>query len=589
MPPVLAAGHDLPPPKNPWLAWFYRRVPAFDSLRAYGVPELRADFVAGLTVAAVAVPQAMAYGIAAGIPAEYGLYTAIVMTIAGALFDSSRQLVNGPTNATSIATLSAIAFVSAEGKVDAAILLAFLVGAVQLTITFLKLGDLTRYISHSVVVGFTAGAGTLLVLEQLKNLFGLKAMGDAHDYFLKRLWLTLTEGGDVHWPTFAMGMAAIVLTVALRWVKGRLNWPLLPEFLITVIVLAGVTWFFRIDELGVKVVGEIPAGLPSFAVPHLDLALMRDLAPSALAIAVLGLLEAMAMAKGIAAVTGQRLDPNQQCLSEGLANFTGSFFHCIPGSGSLTRSAINQQAGAASQWSGVWSALAVALIVMWFGPEARYIPKAVLAGLLVVTAWRMVDRAWIAYAVRATRFDAIIVAATALSAIAISIEFCILIGVFLSFLLAVPRTGNIHITEFCATPDGHTHERLPTDEPDARIRIFGLEGELFFGSNASLERAFDRISAQLSKGQVLVLRVKRLRNPDAVGLHMLTDFVQKLEKRGVHVLLCGVREDLHQALTRTGHIHHITPEHFFAEQAVRQTSTMMAIRYARELVTREAA
>ncbi|MEO8606083.1 MAG: SulP family inorganic anion transporter, partial [bacterium] len=190
----------------------YRFIPALDSLRRYTASDARADAVAGLTVAAVAVPQAMAYAMVAGVPAEYGLYTAIVMTAVGAVFDSSRQLINGPTNAISIAVLSAIAIVDGpEQKIQAAILLAFMVGSIQLAITMCRLGDLTRYISHSVIVGFTAGAGSLLVLDQLKNLLGMHAMGDAHATFLYRFWLTMIYGGGIHPATAAIGFGTVAL------------------------------------------------------------------------------------------------------------------------------------------------------------------------------------------------------------------------------------------------------------------------------------------------------------------------------------------------------------------------------------------
>src|SRR5688572_23696101 len=179
------------------LAVLYGLVPAVDWLRRYGVAEARADLVAGVTVAAVAVPQAMAYAMVAGLPAQYGLYTAIVMTAVGALFDSSRQLINGPTNAISIAMLSALAVVSPEQRITAAILMAFLIGSIQTGITLLRLGDLSRYISHAVIVGFTAGASVLLVLDQLKNALGLKSQGHPSDHFLKRFYLTMTEGGAV--------------------------------------------------------------------------------------------------------------------------------------------------------------------------------------------------------------------------------------------------------------------------------------------------------------------------------------------------------------------------------------------------------
>jgi MFS superfamily sulfate permease-like transporter len=293
---------------------------------------------------------------------------------------------------------------------------------------------------------------------------------------------------------------------------------------------------------GVAVVGDIPATLPSFRVPNLSAPNLRDLAESALAIALLGLLEAIAMAKAIAAVTGQRLDLNQQCLSEGLANFTGSFFQCMPGSGSLTRSAINQQAGARTQWSGVVSAVAVALIMLVFAPYARFIPRSALAGLLMLTAARMVNLHDLRYHVRTSRFDAVIVAVTAISAFAISIEFCVLIGVFMSFLLAVPRTGHMQLTEFVVTEDRTVAERQRGDTACTRMLIFGLEGEMFFGAGSSLEHHLDTVDDRVTpETQAVVLRLKRARNPDAVGMALLEQAVDRWRARGVMVVLCGVR------------------------------------------------
>jgi len=572
-------------PASPRRERLYRLVPAFDSLRHYPPSNLRADGLAGLTVAAVAVPQAMAYAMVAGLPAEYGLYTAIVMTAVGALFSSSRQLINGPTNAISIALLSVIAAVPVDQKPQVAILLAFLVGAIQLGITLLRLGDLSRYISHSVIVGFTAGAGTLLVLDQIKNLFGMQSMGDTHDHFLYRLWQTLVEGGGIHAETAAIGLGAIALVISLRWLKGRLGLPFLPELLLVVVLMAALVNAFGLDARGVRVVGEIPAKLPAAALPLLAPEQIREFASGALAIALLGLLEAIAMAKAIAGVTAQKLDMNQLCLSEGLANFSGSFFQCMPGSGSLTRSAINQQAGAVTQWSGVVSAAAVAVIMLAFAPFARFIPRAALAGILMVSAWKMVDWRALHYHLRATRFDAAIVAATAFAAVFISIEFCVLIGVMMSFLLAVPRAGRMLLTEFVLTAEGGVHERLPDDEPCGHILIFGLEGEMFFGATAALEQHFTAIEDRVTPStQVLVLRVKRARSPDAVGLSLLDAFLERMKSRGVHVLLCGVRPEFARNMDKTGLTERLG-ERVFLEQPVRQTSTLLAIRHAYQILT----
>lgn len=572
----------IAPPANA-SARLFRLVPALDSLRTYSLATARADLLAGLSVAAIAVPQAMAYATIIDVPPEYGLYTAIVMTTVGALLDSSRQLINGPTNAISIATLSAVATFAPEDKIGAAVLLAFLIGAFQIAVSLLRLGDLTKYVSHSVIVGFTAGASVLLVLDQAKNFLGLPAAGGPHDHFLLRFWLTLT-GGELHAPTVAVGAATLALALALRWMKKLLGWALFPEFLVAVLAAGAATYALDLEAAGVRVVGDIPSAFPRPHVPGFDWERMRELAPSALAIALLGLLEAIAMAKSIALVTGQRLDLNQQCLSEGAANLAGSFFRCIPGSGSLTRSALNQQAGAKTQWSGVVSAVAVAATMMLFAPYARFIPRAALAALLMLTAARMVNLKELRYYVRVSRFDAVVVAVTAISAIAISIEFCVLVGVVFSFLLAVPRMGRMQLTEFVVGEGGVIHERLPSDVPCPSVLVFGLEGEMFFGSATSLEEHLDAIEARvLPETRVVVLRMKRARNPDAVGMMTLEGFLDRMAARGVRVIMAGVRKELNAVLVRTGLRAKLADDQVFLEQPVRLTSAMAAVRHACEL------
>jgi SulP family sulfate permease len=565
------------------LEWLFQVVPALDSLRSYSLRSLRLDTQAGLTVAAVAVPQAMAYASVAGLPPQYGLYTAIVMTAVGALFDSSRQLINGPTNAISIALLSALSAVPPEQKAAYAVLMALLVGVVQTGITLLRLGDLTRYISHAVIVGFTLGAAVLLVLDQSKNLLGLPSAGQATDHFLVRFGLTMRHVGDANWWTVALGAGTVVLVLLLRRLGARLG-VRLPELLLAVLAAAGVVWAFGLTDKGVQIVGALPGSLPGFALPEVRAERLRELAGGALAIALLGLLEALAMAKAIAAQTGQKLDINQQCLSEGLANVTGSLFHCFPGSGSLTRSAINQQAGAVSQWSGVIAAAAVAATVLLFAPVAYYIPRAALAGLLIVAAARLVDRKQLLYHLRATRFDAGIVIATALAAVVVSVEFCILIGIFLSFLLYVPRAGHVHLTELTLTPERVIRERLPADEPCGRMLLFSLEGELFFGSAPDLEQHLAAVEKRAGPGvRVVVLRLKRVRNPDAVCLGLIESFLGRMEARRVPVLLCGVRDDLAKVL-RASRLEAKLAGRLFLEVPGLPSSTLEAVRHAYDLL-----
>jgi SulP family sulfate permease len=565
-------------PTHPVARFVCRRVPAINALRGYSLTGLRADFFAGLSVAAVAVPQAMAYAVAAGVPPVYGLYTAIVMTAVGALFASSRQLINGPTNVISIAVLSALAVLPPDQKLAGAFALAFLVGVFQTLITLLRLGDLTRYISHSVVVGFTLGASLLLVIDQMRNLLGWAPVGAARTHFLLRTWQTWTQSGPPHTATLFIGIGAIVLVLGLRALKKALGWVLFPELLVTVVAAASVVAALRLDLRGVRVVGTIHGRLPTLSWPQIPLAYWRELSESAMAIATLGLLEALAMAKYLAGRTGQKFDLNQQCLSEGLANLAGSLFQCIPGSGSLTRSAINHQAGAHSQWSGIWSAVSVLLIMVLFAPYAHFIPSSALAGILMVTAMGMVDWQALPFHLRATKFDAFIVLTTAVAAVGVSIEFCIVIGVFASFLLAVPRAGRMTRTEFVVHPNGVIRERVDEEPVNPHLLLFGLEGELFFGSTMALEEHLDWFEARAAAGvKVIVLRVKRLRNPDAVGMREIDQFIRRLQAMGVRVILAGVRRDLLDGLRAAGALDALQADQVFSERQKSGSSTMEAV------------
>ncbi len=565
---------------------FFKLVPALESLRTYSSRTLLLDTMAGLTVAAVALPQAMAYAQIANIPPQYGLYTAIVMTAVGALFDSSKQLINGPTNAISIAVFSALVGFSEAERIPAFILLTLMVGLVQISISLFRLGDLTRYVSHAVIVGFTTGAAVLIALDQLKNLLGLPAAGTGEDHFLKRVWLTLQHIEQTNQVALWIGLGTIAIALTLRWINSLLGIRL-PDLLLAIICVTVIVGNRQLDNQGLKIIGNIPAKLPSFEAPEIKWSTIHSLASNSLAIALLGLLEAISMAKAIATQTRQKLDMNQQCLSEGLANVAGSFFQCFPGSGSLTRSTINQQAGARTQWSGVISAVAVALTVLLFAKYAYYIPKAGLAGILMLSAWRLVDRHQLVYYLRTTRTDAWIVALTAISAVAVSVEFCVLIGVFLSFVLYVPQAARAHLTELVVSKERVIRERMDSDLVCTRIRIFSLEGDLFFARAPELEQHLDEIADTVQDGvRVIVLRMKRVRNPDAVCMSVLDHFIERMHAAEVSVLFCGVRPDLMRVIDSSGLARRLGLERVFVFQETGEfwTSTLEAVRFAYEII-----
>jgi SulP family sulfate permease len=566
-------------------------VPAIESLKTYSLQSLRKDFFAGLTVAAVAVPQAMAYALIFHLPVEMGLYTAIVMTAVGALLDSSKQLINGPTNVISIAMLSALTLAFGEYSSltverqqewqNAAIMMALMIGAIQTGIALFRFGDLSRFISHSVIIGFTIGASILLLLGQIKSVCGLKSVGDVHDHFLVRFYRTMTEGGSVHWPTLGISLFTIATVLTINAINKRLRWSL-PALLLALVASGTLLWLVDSKrELGVELLDQVPRKLPAFEIPTIDWNLLRTLSSSALAIAFLGLLEAMAMAKAIASKTGQKLDMNQQCLSEGVANLVGSFFRCFPGSGSLTRSYINHAAGAVSQWSGVISAAGVTATILIFAPLAQYIPRAALSGVLILTASRMIEPRAVIYAAKATRFDLFIMVATALSAIFISIEFCILIGVVLSFALYVPRAAKIHVSELTLTSTRIIREATKNDPLCAYVRILNIEGEMFFGCAPELEKKIREFESSLPDTlETVVLRLRRANNPDAVGIKIMEDFVLRMKSRGVTLVFSGVQSNMAEVMRNVGLDLVVGKDNIFREEAEVWASTFNAVKKA---------
>lgn len=514
---------------------------------------LRKDVLAGMTVAAISAPQAVAYALIAGVSPRFGLYSAIVVTAVASIFGSSSHLINGPSNAISLVVFSALAFFEPDARSDAfeaMFLLAVMVGCIQILIAVFKLGDLTRYISESVVIGFMAGAGLLVALGQVGNVLGVGEKGSGHQAIVHRLWLTLRAAPDFNPRALAVGIATIVLVVLTRRALTRLRWPRVDMLAALVVVTVACTRLgWTTASAGatplIAVIGTVPSNLPSLHVPQIRFEWVPKLGGSAMAIAVLGLLEAIAIAKSIATETGQVLDYNQQCLAEGLANLAGGFFQCLPGSGSLTRSAINHQAGAVTRVSGLVAAAVIAVIVTLLAPAARYIPKAALGGLLIVIAARLIDRRRLVYAMRASLYDGGLVLVTALSAVFLSVEFSILVGVAVSILLFVPRAARLKMTELVLTDSRIVRAPRPGDSTCRWVRIHDLEGELFFGAAAELEHHFDTLRAHVAEGaRVLVLRLRRTRNPDLVCLEHFERFARDLQHRGVAVILTGVGADV---------------------------------------------
>ncbi len=449
----------------------------------------------------------MAYALLAGVDPRYGLYSAIVVTAAASIFGSSSHLINGPTSAISLVVFGALSIFDPGQSIEAAeamFLLATMAEAVQIFIAVFRLGDLTRYVSESVILGFMSAAALLLALGQVGNALGVRDKGNGAQHLLQRLWLSLTAGDPVNAKAVIVTLATLLLALLLRSLVRRYKLPQFDLLAVLVVVsvavyLAGWTTVGPDGRTAIGIAGVVPAGLPGPHIPVVTLHTALDLSPDAVAIAFLGLLEALAIAKSIANKSGQRLDFNRQCLAEGLANFTGGFFQCLPGSGSLSRSAINFQAGGATRFSGIITAAFVAIAVILLAPLARYVPKAALAALLLLTAARLIDLKRVAFTIRASRMDAGVLAVTAVSAIAFGLDQAILIGVALSILLFVPRAAKLKVSELIVDEQDVVRVKLPADPANHGFVLFDLEGELFFGAAPELDRAFARVRRETGK------------------------------------------------------------------------------------------
>lgn len=558
----------------------------------YDTKLFRADLIAGLTVAAIAVPQGMAYALLAGVDPRYGLYSVIVVTLVASIFGSSSHLINGPTSAISLVVFSALSIFEPEQRVEAAeamFALGIMIGAIQIAIAVLRLGDLTRYISESVILGFMAAASVLLALGQIANTLGIKEKGTGAQHIFHRLWLTLTTGDAVNPKAVAISLGALILAIVLRGIVKRYR--LLQFDMLAVIVVLGVVAYLAgwtvpgpSGKSAVGVAGIVPAALPTFHIPAIKLKWLWDLSTDAFAIAFLGLLEALAIAKAIANETRQPLDYNRQILAEGLANLAGGFFRSLPGSGSLSRSAINYQAGGATRFSGVLTAGFVALALLALAPLAKYVPKPALAALLLLTAARLIDFKRLAYTIRASRPDAAIVIVTGIAGLVFGLDQAILIGVALSIVLFVPRAAKLKVTELIVDEQLVVRARRHDERASDGLLIYDLEGELFFGVAPELERTFNEIGSRIETDNVrkLLLRLKRVRNPDVVMLEQLEHFLKDVQRRGVDVWLAGVRPDLTAALHRLGFETWFPPERILPHGAEDYSATLSALRQIRE-------
>jgi sulfate permease, SulP family len=392
----------------------------------------RADVLAGLTGAIVVLPQGVAFATLAGMPPEYGLYSAMVPCVIAALFGSSRAMVTGPANAISLtilAIMAPFAVVGSERYVALVLTLTFMVGIWQLLLGLARAGKLTQYVSHTVIVGFTAGAAILIINSQIRNFFGVDISRGANVWQTMQQFVQLLS--HIHWPTVAVGIATLV--------AARIWQPLnryVPAMLIAVIAGALFAFGLRATEAAwiTKTVDALPGALPRLSVPDLSIDTLKLLFIPSIAMTLLAIAEAVSIAQALARKRGEPFNGNQEFIGQGLANTVGSFFSAYPCSGSFNRSGVNVAAGAVTPLSAICAALFLVFILFFVAPLAQFLPLAAVAAILFLVAWNLIDRREIHHLLH-DKFERITLIATFVATLTLPLEWAILLGVAASLLV----------------------------------------------------------------------------------------------------------------------------------------------------------
>lgn len=524
---------------------------------------LTRDLTAGLTVALVAIPQSLAYAQLAGLPAHYGLYAALLPTIVGALFGSSAQLSTGPVALTSLLSAASIAPLAAQGGekfIMYAILLALLAGIIQLGLGLMRLGLLLNFLSHPVLMGFINAAAILIPFSQLSSLLGINAKKG--DYFIFDLIAILGHLGETHLPSLALGGGAIVLLLLFR--RYRPKWP---GVLIVVAIATAISYFTSFAKYGGKVVGAIPAGLPSIDIPEFDWDPAMELLPAAFVVALISFMEATSSSKVIAMKTRRAWDENQELIGQGLAKIAGAFNHCMPVSGSFSRSALNLQAHAASGLSSVFCALFVLVTLLLFTPYLHHIPKPVLAAVIMLAVFSLLNLPALRQAWRANKDDGIAAYGTLLATLAFApnIQNGILAGIIVSMALYLYRGTRPRAVIAGLHTDGTLRDAARFNLPPLheKIGVLRFDASLNFVTASQFEDAIIDLQRDRPGLKFILVAAGGINDMDATGVFMLQDLASRLKQDGIVLALSSPKKQITEVLDRTDLTQTIGPENIY--------------------------
>ena len=532
----------------PFLAWL-------GNLNRYSI---RADFFAGLTGAVIVLPQGAAYAMIAGLPPEYGLYAAIIPTIIAALFGSSHHLISGPTASMSIVvfvTLSPLAEAGSAEFIQLALTLTLMAGLFQLLMALAKMGSLVNFVSQTVVIGFIAGAAVVIATSQINNVLGIELTSSGS---VIQTWQAIYYQLPSTNP-YALMVALTTFIICLLFKRYLPRWP---GMLIALVVGSLATAALGAEEHNIGLIGAIPAQLPSFALPGFSEGLLRELGPGALAMALLGLVEAVSIARSVSSRSHQMINGNQEFYGQALSNICGSFFSCLAASGSFTRTGINFSSGAKTPLAAIFAAITLAAIILLLSDLTAYIPIPSMAGILLLVAYGLIDTHHIRLIMKTDKYEALVLGVTFIATLLMAMQFAIYIGVVLSLILYLKNTSKPSLITLAPNPQTDSRawtSTALTPLPECpQLKIIRTDGSFLFTAVHYLQEQLH----QIPEANVLIVS-SGVNFIDIAGAEMLVHEANRRRKLGGRLYFYKMKSEPKQILESSGYIDSIGRDAFF--------------------------
>ncbi len=549
------------------------------TFHSYSGAKLRADLSAALNVALLSFPQGMAYALIAGLPIQFGIYACAVASIIGPLFQSSRYVVLGPTNATAVLVFSS--YLSMEGKIDKVHSLSFLlllIGLALLAGAIFRAAALTQYVSRTVVIGYITGAALLIIANQAHHILGVSIPEVAT--FFDIVNQTIRHAGQAQWPSVALSLLSFL---AWWWLKSV--FPKLPAVAIALLLVSVLALPLRLLHLPIHYLDPIPFGFWPVSLPSFHWSWFSQLASASLALAFFAAIEGASIGKSLASRSGEPIDPNREMFAQGAANVACAVLGGMPVSGSLTRSALNWVSKPATVLANFWSGLLLAAGLLLAGPLFAYIPMPALATLVVLTGFSLINWRDIRIAVGTTTADTLTFLVTFLSALLTPLDFAIGLGIGVSLLLFLKQVGQPSLVEYTYDEEEGLREKGRAEErilPE--ICIIHVEGELFFGVADLFREQIRRICLDPSL-RVVILRMRNAHHLDATCALAIDELAKMMHESGRHLLISGATRPIIRVLRSSGVIDTIGRENVFPLFGVHPNlSTRNALLRAQQLL-----